>query len=48
LTAIRAFKPIPADMRNTLAVDNGKEFAGYKSLPQVPEIDICFAHPYRP
>jgi IS30 family transposase len=44
--AARAFKPIPAQMRNTLAVDNGKEFTAHKSLSQVLGIDICFARPY--
>jgi IS30 family transposase len=47
LAAVRAFKPIPADMRNTLTVDKGKEFAGHKSLSQALGIDIYFAHPYR-
>jgi IS30 family transposase len=45
--AVRAFKPMPADMRNTLTVDNGKEFAAHKSLSQTLGIDIPFAHPYR-
>jgi IS30 family transposase len=45
--AIRTFKTIAADMRNTLTLDNGKEFAGHKSLSQAPGIDISFAHPYR-
>jgi IS30 family transposase len=44
--AVRAFKPIPARMRNTLTVDNGKEFATHKSLSQALGIDIYFAHPY--
>jgi IS30 family transposase len=44
--AVRAFKPIPARMRNTLTVDNGKEFAAHKSLSQALGIDIYFAHPY--
>jgi IS30 family transposase len=45
--AVRAFKPIPAGMRNTLTVDNGKEFATHKDLSQALGIDISFAHPYR-
>jgi IS30 family transposase len=45
-TAVRAFKPIPDQMRNTLTVDNGKEFAAHKSLSQAFEMDIYFAHPY--
>jgi IS30 family transposase len=44
--AIRAFTSIPAQMRNTLTVDNGKEFAAHQSLSQALGIDIYFAHPY--
>jgi IS30 family transposase len=44
--AVRAFKPIAAPMRNTLTLDNGKEFAAHKSLSQALGIDIYFAHPY--
>jgi IS30 family transposase len=33
-------------MRNTLTVDNGKEFSAHKSLAQTLEIDIYFAHAY--
>jgi IS30 family transposase len=44
--AVRAFKSIPAQMRNTLTPDNGKEFAAHKSLSQALGIDIYFAHPY--
>jgi IS30 family transposase len=44
--AVRAFKSIPAGMRNTLTVDNGKEFAAHKILSQTLGIDIYFAHPY--
>jgi IS30 family transposase len=29
--AVRAFKPIPEGMGNTLTLDNGKEFAAHKS-----------------
>jgi IS30 family transposase len=32
--AVRAFKPIPEGMRNTLTLDNGKEFAAHKELSQ--------------
>jgi hypothetical protein len=42
----RAFKPIPAPRRNTLPLDNGKEFAAHKSLSQVLGVDLSFAHPY--
>jgi IS30 family transposase len=40
--AVRAFKPVPDRMRNTLAVDNGKEFAASRSLSQALAPDICF------
>jgi IS30 family transposase len=43
---IRAFSSIPAPMRNTPTVGNGKEFAGHQSLSQALTIDIYFAHPY--
>jgi IS30 family transposase len=33
-------------MRNTLTVDNGKEFAGQQSLSQALAIDVYFAHLY--
>jgi IS30 family transposase len=33
-------------MRNTLTLDNGKEFAAHKSLSQALGLDIYFAHPY--
>jgi IS30 family transposase len=46
--AVRAFKPIPEGMRNTLTLDNGKEFAAHKELSQAVGIDTYFAHPYRP
>jgi IS30 family transposase len=45
--AIRTFKSIPAQMRNTLTVDNGKEFAAHKSLSHTLGIEIYFAHPYQ-
>jgi IS30 family transposase len=32
--AVRAFKPIPPQMWNTLTPDNGKEFAAHKELSQ--------------
>jgi IS30 family transposase len=44
--AVRAFKPIPTPMRNTLTLDNGKEFAAHKSLSHALGLDIYFAHPY--
>jgi IS30 family transposase len=44
--AIRAFRGIPAEARNTLTLDNGKEFAGHRRLSEALSIDIFFAHPY--
>ncbi|MDR2797895.1 MAG: IS30 family transposase, partial [Treponema sp.] len=44
--AVRAFKPISAPMRDTLTLDNGKEFAAHKSLSRDLELDIYFDHPY--
>jgi IS30 family transposase len=44
--AVRAFRPIPQGMRNTLTLDNGKEFAAHTALSQALAIDIYFAHPY--
>jgi IS30 family transposase len=46
-TTVRAFKPVPAPMRNPLTPDNGKEFAVHKELSQTLGIDVYFAHPYR-
>ncbi|MDR2052790.1 MAG: IS30 family transposase, partial [Treponema sp.] len=44
--AVRAFKPVPAPMRNTLTLDNGKEFAAHKALSLALALVIFFAHPY--
>jgi IS30 family transposase len=30
--AVRAFRPVPQELRNTLTVDNGKEFAAHMAL----------------
>jgi IS30 family transposase len=38
--AIRAFKPIPAQMRSTLTRDNGKEFVAHKALSHALALDI--------
>jgi IS30 family transposase len=45
--AVRAVKPIPGGMRNTLTLDNGKEFAAHKELSQTLGIEVYFAHPYQ-
>jgi IS30 family transposase len=44
--AVRAFRGIPPEARNTLTLDNGKEFAAHSSLSEALSIDIFFAHPY--
>jgi IS30 family transposase len=44
--AVRAFRGIPLDARNTLTLDNGKEFAAHAGLSEALSIDIFFAHPY--
>jgi IS30 family transposase len=44
--AVHAFKPVPAQIWNTLTLDNGKEFAAHKALPHALTLDIYFAHPY--
>jgi IS30 family transposase len=44
--AVRAFRGIAPEERNTLTLDNGKEFAAHSSLAEALSIDIFFAHPY--
>jgi IS30 family transposase len=44
--AVRAFRGIPDGARNTLTLDNGKEFAAHGTLSEALSIDIFFAHPY--
>jgi IS30 family transposase len=43
---VPAFRPVPAQTRNTLTLDNGKEFAAQKSLSEALAPDIYFARPY--
>lgn len=45
-TAIRAFRPVPAQKMSTLPLDNGKEFAAHEALSEALELDIYFAHLY--
>ncbi len=40
------FRNIPAHLKKTLTVDNGKEFARHKELAQKIHMQIFFAHPY--
>jgi IS30 family transposase len=42
----RAFRIIPPELRQTLTVDNGKEFAGHEQLSERLQIAIYFAHAY--
>jgi IS30 family transposase len=40
------FQSLPAKLRRTLTLDNGKEFAGYEDLSRWTGIAIYFAQPY--
>ena len=42
----RLFAPLPAGLRRTLTLDNGKEFAGHKTLARQNELRVYFADPY--
>ncbi len=42
----RAFRIIPPTLRQTLTVDNGKEFSGHEQLSKRLQIAIYFAHAY--
>ena len=44
--AVAGFKTIPRNLRKTLTVDNGKEFAAFMELQRRLGADIYFAHPY--
>jgi len=37
---------LPADRRQTLTVDNGREFARHKRLSKLLRLSVYFAHPY--
>jgi IS30 family transposase len=41
-----AFKAIPASIRHTLTVDNGKEFSGFKAIEEALGLGVYFADPY--
>jgi IS30 family transposase len=43
--AVCAFRGISAEARNTLTLDNGKEFAGHRSLSESLSIDIFLRIP---
>jgi IS30 family transposase len=46
IASASAFRPIPKQMRKTLTVDNGKEFAQFKQLEKITGFCIYFADPY--
>lgn len=43
---LQGFKELPAALRKTLTVDNGKEFAAFKELEQELGLSVYFTHPY--
>jgi len=45
---IGAFRSVPMKFRHTLTVDNGKEFADFKTMEKKIGISIYFADPYTP
>jgi len=45
-SAVKAFKEIPVEFRETLTLDNGKEFAGHLEMAKKLNLDIFFARPY--
>ena len=46
IQSTRAFRRIPKKMRQTLTVDNGKEFSGFKELEDKTGLTVYFADPY--
>lgn len=42
----RLFARVPAELRRTLTVDNGKEFARHEALARQTGLAVYFAHPY--
>jgi len=46
LAVLESLRPVPKALVHTLTVDNGKEFAGFKSLETQLEMHVYFAHPY--
>jgi transposase, IS30 family len=45
-TASELFADLPAVLRKTLTLDNGKEFSEHKQLARKTDLDIFFAKPY--
>lgn len=44
--SVDAFKMVPSELRQTLTVDNGKEFSQFKELEQHTGLSVFFADPY--
>ncbi len=44
----RAFRDIPEELRRTLTVDNGSEFAGHEQFSRRLNLPVYFAHAYSP
>lgn len=44
--ATRAFRIVPRGLRKTMTIDNGREFAAFKTIQQRAGIAIYFADPY--
>ena len=45
-TATAAFRRIPEELRHTLTLDNGKEFARFKDIEENTGLTVYFADPY--
>ena len=44
----RRLGPLPAALRRSLTLDNGKEFAGHRQVSEALGLDVYFAEPRRP
>ena len=45
---IQSFAQLPHRARQTLTVDNGTEFSGFKKIEEKSGLDVYFAKPYSP
>jgi len=45
---LSAFRGIPKDKRQTMTVDNGKEFSYFKRIEKILDLSVYFADPYSP
>jgi IS30 family transposase len=43
---VKAFKSVPRQLRKTLTVDNGKEFADFKQIESKTGLAVFFTDPY--